>query len=414
MSGDKTIVIRPYQHDRDFSDIRRIWEEAGWMECENEEAMALLLGKARTTVGEVNGHAESMVSTLSGELLHGDSTLDLSVVGAVLTGFVSRKLKLARKITALRLAEEAGRGAHISTLGMFEQGFYNTLGFGSAGYLHIVTFQPASLRKLPPYGTPVRLTVEDVADIHENRRRHLPSHGRVLLPKFHTHAELLWKKTGFGLGFKDTQGRLTHHLWLTGKGKEQGPFKVEWMAYETKEQLIELLSLLRSMGDQIHSVTLLEPPHVQIQDFLERPFYHRSITRNSPHQATMKAISVFQIRILNLEETLKRTHLTCPGFDFNLELTDPVKSFLPEDSDWRGCSGQYQVHLGKNCRADKGKTDPSLPTLVCSVNAFSRMWLGVRPASVLQVSESLEGDPSLISRLDHAFNLPTPHFNWEF
>ncbi|HAE87285.1 TPA: hypothetical protein DCG86_04600 [Candidatus Marinimicrobia bacterium] len=45
MSGDKTIIIRPYPHDRDFYDIRRIWKEAGWMEYENEGPMALLLGK---------------------------------------------------------------------------------------------------------------------------------------------------------------------------------------------------------------------------------------------------------------------------------------------------------------------------------------------------------------------------------
>lgn len=414
MFGDNAIVIRPYKPEKDFPNIRRIWEEAGWMESENKQGMELLFGAARITVAEINGQAESMVFTISGELLHLESSLNLTVVGAVLTGHISRKMKLARKITAMRLADEVERGAHVSTLGMFEQGFYNTLGFGSAGYLHIITFQPASLKKLSPHGIPVRLSIDDVEAIHDNRCRQLSSHGKVLLPKAHTEAELLWKKSGFGLGFRDRTGRLTHHMWLSGKGREQGPYKVEWMAYETTGQLLELLSLLRSTGDQVHSVTLVEPPHVQIQDFLEKPFYYCSITRNSPHQAEMKAIAVFQIRILNMEETLRRTHLNCPDFQFNLSLTDPLETFLPEESSWMGCGGRYLVHLGKECAAEKGKSNPTLPTLTCTVNAFSRMWLGVRQASVLQVSESMKAEPALMSLLDNAFNLPAPHFNWEF
>lgn len=414
MSGDNRVLIRPYEKDRDFKDILRIWEEVGWTECENTQAMEIFLGTGRTTVAEVNGHAESMTTTISGSLLHMNTTLDLSVVAAVVTGHVARKLKLARKLTAFRLAEEAERGAVVSALGMFEQGYYNTLGFGTGSYLHICTFQPSSLKHLPPHRIPVRLTPAHVKEIHQNRVRQRPCHGKILMPEDHTLMELLWKKNGFGLGFRDTSGELTHHMWLTGKGREQGPYRVEWMAYRTTQELLELLSVLRTLGDQIHSVQMIEPPHLQLQDILDKPFFYRSVSRDSLHKAEMKAQGVFQFRIINLSAALEKTHLQSAGFSFNLHLTDPVEAFLDPDTPWSGCGGNYLVSLGENCKAVPGISDPSLPVLTCSVNAFSRMWLGVRPASVLQASEHIEGSPKLIDNLDVAFNLPTPHFNWEF
>lgn len=413
MSGD-SVKIRPYNYKQDFEDIRKVWHEAGWMEFENSESMKVFFESGRTTVAEINGHAESMGLTITGELLHIDNRLNLCVVGAVTTSHIARKLGLARKVTVSRIAEDATNGAHVSTLGMFEQGFYNTLGFGTAAYVHITTFQPAFLKNLPKHGIPCRLTAKDAEEIHATRTLQMPCHGKAYLPFEHTLAELNWKKSGFGFGFRDKNGTLTHHIWLSGKGKEQGPYRVEWMAYQSIDQMLELFSLLKSMGDQIHSVQMIEPPHIQIQDILDKPFFFRSVTRNSTHEAGMKAIAFFQIRILNLEETLKRTTLYCPDFQFILKLNDPIVNFLPGDSPWKGCGGTYQVTLGKKCSAIKDPAKQNLPIMECSVNAFSRIWFGVRPASVLKSSEEIKSDPGLIEKLDKAFALPTPHFNWEF
>jgi len=413
MSGDN-IRIRSYDHKLDFEDIRKVWHEVGWMEFENTESMKIFFESGRTTVAEVNGHAESMALSITGGLLHQTNRLNLCVVGAVTTSHIARKLGLARKITACRIAEDAANGAHVSTLGMFEQDFYNTLGFGTAAYVHIATFQPSSLKKLPKHEIPCRITAKDAEEIQAARDMQMPCHGKAYLPLEHTLAELSWKKTGFGFGFRDKNGILTHHIWLSGKGKEQGPYRVEWMAYQNTDQMLELFSLLKSMGDQIHSVQMIEPPHIQIQDLLNKPFFHRSITRNSPHEAGMKASAFFQIRILNLEETLKRTALNCPDFKFILKLSDPIENFLPANSLWRGCGGTYLVTLGKTCSAIKNPVYQQLPVLTCSINAFSRMWFGVRPASVLMASEDMKSDPGLIEKLDSAFNLPAPHFNWEF
>ncbi len=414
MSGDN-IRIRAYNHKRDFEDIRKVWHEAGWMEFENTQFMNVFFQSGRITVADVNGSAESMALTITGELIHQKNRLNMCVVGAVTTGHIARKLGLARKITACRIAEDAAMGAHISTLGMFEQGFYNTLGFGTASYIHITTFQPSSLKRLPKHRIPCRLTAKDAEEIHATRMLQMPCHGKAYLPFEHTLAEINWKKSSFGLGFRDKNGTLTHHLWLSGKGKEQGPYKVEWMAYQNTDQMLELLSLLKSMGDQIHSVQMFEPPHIQFQDILDKPFFFRSITKNSTHESGMKTSAFFQIRILNLEETLERTVLNCDDFQFILKLNDPIETFLPKDSPWKGCGGTYLVTLGKKCSAVKNPGRHNLPIMECSVNAFSRIWLGVRPASVLKATDDINGEPELIEKLDLAFaSLPVPHFYWEF
>jgi hypothetical protein len=42
------------------------------------------------------------------------------------------------------------------------------------------------------------------------------------------------------------------------------------------------------------------------------------------------------------------------------------------------------------------------------------MWLGVRPASGLAVTDELAGPPALLEQLDDVLLLPTPRPDWEF
>ncbi|MBU7045828.1 MAG: hypothetical protein HXS54_05275, partial [Theionarchaea archaeon] len=49
-----------------------------------------------------------------------------------------------------------------------------------------------------------------------------------------------------------------------------------------------------------------------------------------------------------------------------------------------------------------------------SVNAFTRMWLGVRPATGLAVTDNLHGPQELLSDLDHILCIPEPHPDWDF
>ncbi len=65
---------------------------------------------------------------------------------------------MTSSMTALLLRAQANRGHAVRMLGMFEEGFYNRVGFGSGGYEYWLAFDPASLLPKVPYRRPKRLT----------------------------------------------------------------------------------------------------------------------------------------------------------------------------------------------------------------------------------------------------------------
>ena len=80
---------------------------------------------------------------------------------------------------------------------------------------------------------------------------------------------------------------------------------------------------------------------------------------------------------------------------------------------WRGSTGEYVVTLGKSSGAERG-SDESLPTLKTTVNAFTRLWLGVRPATALSYTDDLETPAELLEALNEVLRLPAPHPDWDF
>ena len=86
---------------------------------------------------------------------------------------------------------------------------------------------------------------------------------------------------------------------------------------------------------------------------------------------------------------------------------------LFEGIGWRGVSGGYRVTLGRESHAETG-FDDGLPTLTASVGAFTRLWLGVRPASGLAVTDELSGPPELLRQLDESVRLLSPVTDWAF
>jgi len=71
------------------------------------------------------------------------------------------------------------------------------------------------------------------------------------------------------------------------------------------------------------------------------------------------------------------------------------------------------IQLGEESSA-RQERDEALPTLLASVNAFTRLWLGVRSASVLAWSDDLSGPPELLATLDRTLCLPSPQVDWDF
>jgi len=409
--------FRLYDESRDREAVHRIWREVGWIEPGNDQhaqGLDLFLTAGRALVADVDGGAECLASTAIGDIRYLEENLPFSCVTAVTTSHVARKRGLAGRLTAEAVAADAAAGALVSGLGMFEQGYYDRLGFGSGGYGHWLYFDPAHLTVEVRAGLPHRITVEDWEAVHASRAGRLRAHGSCNLPPQFTRAEMTWSKHGFGLGYKREGGDgLDHHVWFEVEGGETGPYRVLWLAYRDATQFLELMALLKSLGDQIRLVRIIEPPGIQMQDLLDRPFQLRNATEKSKFENTMRAVAYWQMRILNLPACLAQTKLPGGEVRFNLVLSDPIADLLPENAPWRGVAGEYVVTLGPSSGAEPGR-DASRPTLTASVNAFTRMWLGVRPASGLAYTDALAGPPELLEALDVVVRLPDPKPDWDF
>ena len=398
------MLIRPYEPS-DLSAVQRIWRECGWVESDDEaKLIEPFLADGDVTVAVLDD-AECAVSTHPGVISYVGTDLPLSVVSSVTTSLIGRKQGLAGATTAEALAISARAGAAVSLLGMFEQGFYDLLGFGSGPPSLHYRFDPAALKVPNPSRAPVRVGPDDVEEIHGAMQRRHRSHGGINLDSLdRLKAELNWETPHFGLGYRDDDGRLSHFVWGKAKG-ESGPWRVDFIGYQSPNQLVELLSILKSIGDQVRAIDLMEPPQIQIQDLIRHPNRQRIVTQKTDFQTGGRANAWWQARILDLETCVAARHWEGLPVVFNLVLSDPIAD---SDVDWSGVGGEYVVDIAEESKVRSG-LDPTLPTLNASVNALTRMWLGARPASSLAITDQLTGSSDLLSRLDEAFRLPEPH-----
>ncbi|HEX9765858.1 MAG TPA: GNAT family N-acetyltransferase [Nitriliruptorales bacterium] len=405
-------AVRPYDKDRDLDAVKRIWREIGWATSDEESAVVEPFYDAgRTLVYELGGAAESAVHLSRGRIRYQDDDLVLAAVTAVTTSHVARKRGAARQLLARMLAEEASTGAHVSALGTFDQGFYDHLGFGTGPYEHKFTFDPMTLLIDRAPRSPIRVGKADWRELHACLLDRLRWHGGVCLDD----PLLLKAELGsshdepFGLGYRDDEGRLTHFLFGRAKG-EHGPYEVTWLSYQDVDQLLELLALLRMLGDQVHEVSLIEPPRLQLQDLLRTPFREGRRTRGEPFQ---RSVAWWQLRILDLDACLAAAHLPGDDLRFNLELHDPALDHVPDHIGWEGTAGSSVVTLGATCGREPGRA-ADLPTLRTGVGALSRLLFGVRDATTLAATTDLTAGPELLAGLDRAVRLPQPRFAWDF
>ncbi len=409
---------RKYNPKKDKQAVLRIFQEAGWIEREKnkmkEEILDSFIKSGGALVAEVRETAECLALTTPGTILYLKEELPLCAVTGVLTSLIARKQGLATGLTAQAIADAAKDGALIAALGMFEQGFYNKLGFGTGPYEHRISFDPASLILKKKNRVPYRITYDNWKAVHTSRLSRMRLHGSCnLYPPEITKAEMVDETDGFGLGyFNGKEGELTHHLWISGKG-EHGPYRVCWMSYQNYEQFLELMSVLKNLGDQVHTVKMREPPGIQIQDILVQPFKYRKMTKHTDFENNMVSSAYWQVRILDLKGCIIKTHLPGKGIRFNLELHDPIDKFLDQKTKWRGIGGKYIVRLGSNSDIENG-INSNLPTLTSEVGAFTRLWFGVRSATSLSVTDKLSGPKELLEELDCGLRLPEPKIDWDF
>jgi predicted acetyltransferase len=411
------MLLRRYEESKDRKAVYRIFEEVGWLEegrdKKKDRYVDAVIRASSAYVAVIRNEAECFVATTPGSIRHREEELRFCAVTAVVTSRIARKMSSARRLTAMALAVAAEKGDHVAGLGIFDQGFYNSLGFGNGPYQRWIGFDPSSLKvdslKRPPH----RLALRQVRRVHESRLSRLRGHGSIcILPFEHTQRDMALLRNGFGLGFFDAFGKLSHFLWLRSKG-EHGPYVVDFLSYRSYGQFLELLSLIGSFAEQVFLVTMREPPEIQLQDLLKRPLRHRQTTKQSQYENYISAQSYYQLRMLDLKGCVEETRLPFDGPRFNLRLTDPIEEYLPARSGWKGLSGDYTIQFGRESSAADGG-EKGLPVLSASVGAFSRMWMGVRSASSLSATDDLKAPEALLKQLDDLFRLPAPMPDWDF
>jgi hypothetical protein len=412
------VRIRQYNPESDFDAVTRIWQEVGWIERGNDdhqEGLRHFVSEYTGLVAELDGAAECYVATGPGTIRYLDNELALSVVAAVTTSVVARRQGLAQRLTAEAIAHDAAKGALVSGLGIFDQGFYNKLGYGTGVYEHWYALDPAHLRIPGKPRPPRRVTKDDWEAMHRARRRRLRGHGSCTIEAAAaTRSETLWASNGFGLGYNDgASGELSHYVWFSAKDLENGPLNAWWMAYESLDQFMELMAAIASLGDQIHIVRMREPAPIQLQDLIDQPFRRNRISEKSTYESRNRSAAYMQFRMCDIPACLAATKLDGYPVRFNLRLRDPIGDLLDDSVEWRGVAGDYVVELGRDSSATTG-VDGNLRTLEASVGAFTRLWMGVRPATGLAATDELAAPADLLGDLDRALRLPPPKADWDF
>ncbi|MFP4363598.1 MAG: GNAT family N-acetyltransferase [Spirochaetia bacterium] len=410
--------IRKYNSEADFQDLWRIWQEIGWIDDSEQKKKALEAFAAGCTItaAEVNGKVESAVMTADAQLQHQEVSLPLSAVMTVTTSRILRKQGAAKKLLVKRLAEDAWKGAAAACLGIFDQGYYDKFGFGTGTYEHWVSFSPSSLNIKKKPTIPERLSAENFQEMHENLLKTKQNHGnmRVLPPEI-VHGEVMFSKNGFGFGYRSADGTLTHHMWLSTENEDSGPYTVAWTAWNTWEELSDLLALLKSLEDQVHSIKMREPSLIQIQDFLDKPHFFKSITKQGSHENCITANAYWQLRMLDVKTCFQQVSLGGEPFSLIMKVTDPIEAFIPEDArGWRGCAGIYKLEIGKQNRCVKLEDSQAEPELSITINDLTRLWIGAISAKGLTAEGRISVSDELLHKLSGAFLLPRPVREWDF
>ena len=373
------------------------------------EAFRRLIAEGTADVCEYQGSVESLVTTSPGTIRMLDSDLPFCAVTGVTTGRILRRMGGAGELTARVLMNAALKGDAAAGLGIFDQGFYNKLGFGNFPYSRIVAFDPLSLRVPALTRPPRRLTRKDISRLNACTLKRKNNHGLVkILPESFINMRMAEIENTFCLGFENDEGELTHYFLAEAEG-ENGPYELVSLVYRDYAGLIELLSLMKNLGDQVNTFKILEPAGMQFQDLIERPFRRRSITKGNKFSNEIFAASFRQARILNLNTVLAALKLPGGHIRFNLELSDPIAAYLPEEAEWKGLGGPWTVELDQGgSSAAAGRTE-GLPVLSASVGAFTRLVFGAAGAEALSVTDELSGSEELLAELDRKLILPRPN-----
>ncbi len=419
------IQIRKMNPAEDVDAIVRLFRHAGWVSGSTKDLFEkgsqhkkIVSGFCEEAEGYVAVHdkrIESYAQSHQGTIRQTDVTLPLCAVTGVICSYILRKQRATSRLLAHLLVQRACAGDAIAMLGVFDQGYYDRLGFGTNPYEYEFYIDPRTLQVDGPVRPPQEFSVKDVERIYHSRRKAHRIHGTCTVDSMAMlRGEMIFhdEKNGFILGYTNDEGEITHHVFGTLEG-EHGPAYIPWMVYQTPEQLVELLCLIKGLSDQFYNFLIVQPPQIQLQDFLREPFRSVALSEGGKFAVKTEAYGFSQLRILDLEKTIGATHLSGETVSFNIQIDDPIRGLIPEEAAWRGLSGTYTVHLGEESSISSG-TDNRYETVHMSINDFSRMIHGSVSPLKLKFMQKLDGSESLTQKLTRVLHLPEPHPFWLF
>ena len=194
---------RLYDPERDKDAVLRIFSEIGWMRDSDDQrkGFALIADAGRCYVADLNGEVECLAANTGAVMRHAREDLPLTVVSAVATSRIARRTGFASQLTAEGIAREViDHGSILSSLGMFDQGYYDRLGFGTGAPVNIASIDPATIVVEAEPGIPERLATGDFERIHASRLARFRGHGGIsLLDPRITQAEAHLGSNAFGL-----------------------------------------------------------------------------------------------------------------------------------------------------------------------------------------------------------------------
>ncbi len=418
------VELVEFEYDRDMDDILRVWTETGWFDGEDRPERFIKqffeANDGRSVVARLNGHTESVVHRSLGSMHYDDTQVSLGGVTAVTTSRIARRLRMASRLTARTVAHLGDEGVAVAALGMFEQGFYDRVGFAAGSYENRVQVYPGDLDIPVPYRTPERLDLDDdLEEIHAAIVDRMPWHGGIAVGGerlSQAGAQIDDQPTLFGYR---TDGTLSHFLMLEMKG-ENGPDRVLGMAYQTKYQCLELLRLIQEWGDQVDSIRFVEPVWLKAQEFMRQPGREYRRTKGTAHEMHIDADAWWQARIVDLDACVRAMRPAGREFSIAVEVDDPIQDHLVDSGyagSWQPLSGLWRLTFGPNAGAERLAPDTANDTpadLVTTVNALTQWWLGVTSADTLAVVGAFEAKPDVIDQLDDlTAHLPTPQLGWD-
>ncbi len=421
----KGLEFRIADPKADINAVLGLFRKAGWVsgfkkelfadDSRSKEIVAAFLEDSYAYLACYDGIVESVAQTHQGTIQQTDTILPLCAVTAVICGYVLRKQKATSIALARVLADRAKAGDAFAMLGIFDQGFYDRLGFGTNPYEYEFYIDPRDLNVPKISRPPKEFSLDDFKAIYRSRCRAHSMHGVCTISsEAMVKGEMIFhdEKNGFVLGYTNEEGEITHHLFANFED-EHGPGGIHWLVFQNEQQLLELLQIVKSLSDQIYSFWLLQPPQIRLQDYLHEPFRSTELTKGGKLPAKTEAYGFSQLRVLDIAQAVAATHFSGETVSLNIQIDDPIERFLENDSAWRGVGGEYVLHLGEESSISPGR-HPNYESISLSVNDFSRMLHGSISPAQLCFMQKMKASEGLLKKLTRVFNLPEPHPQWLF